>query len=128
MYNQHNWKLIFRIKADERHLLHKYLLLELAVKSLQIDYKKTEQFKMKLVFLPLMDSLLKELQHEFFNLKRQLAKQRIRVVGWQPVDEHFSDVQVATAGNDLVLRYANQALKTQVEKLILTHILSKKMK
>jgi len=108
------------IKADERQLLHKYLLLELAVKSLQIDYKKTEQFK--IVFLPLMDSLLKELQQEFFNLKRQLAKLRIRVVEWQHVDENFIDVQVATAGNDVVLRYANQALKTKVEKLLTNHI------
>lgn len=110
------------IKADERQLLHKYLLLELAVKSLQIDYKKTEQFKMKIVFLPLMDSLLKELQQEFFNLKRQLAKLRIRVVEWQPVDENFIDVQVATAGDDVILRYANQALKTKVEKLLTNHI------
>ena len=110
------------IKADERQLLHKYLLLELAVKSLQIDYKKTEQFKMKVVFLPLMDALLKDLRQEYFNLRRQLAQHRIRVVGWQPVDEYFIDVQVATAGNDVVLRYANQALKTQVEKLIVNQL------
>ncbi|MGE7843625.1 aconitate hydratase [Lysinibacillus sp. NPDC093712] len=110
------------IKADERQLLHKYLLLELAVKSLQVDYKKTEQFKMKIVFLPIMDTLLKELRQEYFNLKRQLTQLRIKVVGWQPVDEYFSDVQVATVGNDVILRYANQALKSQVEKLIITHI------
>lgn len=114
------------IKADERQILHKYLLLELAVKSLQIDYQKAEQFKMKIVFLPLMDSLLKELRQEYFNLKRQLAQHRIRVVGWQPVDEYFSDVQVATAGNDVVLRYANQALKSQVEKLLINHISNNK--
>lgn len=107
------------IKADERQLLHKYLLIELAVKSLQIDYQKTEQFKMKEVFLPIIDALLKQLRQEFFNLKRQLAKQRIRVVGWRTVDEYFSDVQVATSGGDVVLRYANQAIKSQVEKLII---------
>lgn len=110
------------IKADERQLLHKYLLLELAVKSLQVDYGKVEQFKMKTVFLPMMDSLLKDLRQEYFNLKRELAQKRIRVVGWQSVDEYFSDVQVATAGNDVVLRYANQALKSQVEKLLINHI------
>lgn len=110
------------IKTDERQLLHKYLLLELAVKSLQIDYQKAEQFKMKIVFLPLMDTLLKELRKELFNLKRQLTQLRIRVVGWQRVDEYFSDVQVATAGNDVILRYANQALKTQVEKLLIEQI------
>ncbi|MEB2301596.1 aconitate hydratase [Lysinibacillus xylanilyticus] len=110
------------IKANERQLLHKYLLLELAVKSLQSDYQKVEQFKMKTVFLPLMDTLLKELRQELFKLKLELTQLRIRVVGWQPVDDYFSDVQVATSGNDVVLRYANQALKTQVEKLLKVQI------
>lgn len=110
------------IKVNERQLLHKYLLLELAVKSLQVDYCRLEQFKMKTVFLPMMDSLLKDLRQEYFHLKGELAQKRIRVVGWQLVDEYFSDVQVATAGNDVVLRYANQALKSQVEKLLMHHI------
>ena len=110
------------IKPDQRQQVHKYLLIELAIKSLQIDYSKVEQFKMKVVFLPLMDSLLKELRQDYFNLKRQLSQQRIRVVGWAPVDEYFSDVQIATAGNDVVLRYANQALKTKVEQLINSYI------
>ncbi|MGE7984951.1 aconitate hydratase [Lysinibacillus fusiformis] len=109
------------IKADERQLLHKYLLLELAIKSLQVDYPKLEQFKMKVVFLPMMDCLLKELRQEYFDLKRQLAQQRIRVVGWTNIDEYFSDVQIATAGDDVVLRYANMALKTQVEKLLISY-------
>ncbi|MER2171371.1 MAG: aconitate hydratase [Psychrobacillus psychrodurans] len=110
------------IKAEERQLLHKYLLIDLAVKSLQIDYQKAEQFKMKVVFLPFIDTLIKDLRKEYIELKNQLAQQRIRVVEWRTVDEYFSDVQVATAGNDIVLRYANQALKTQVEKLLLTQI------
>jgi len=110
------------INPEQRQLLHKYLLIELAVKSLQIDYSKVEQFKMNNVFLPLMDILLKELRQEFFELKRQLSQRRIRVVGWTTVDEYFSDVQVATAGDDVILRYANHALKTKVEQLIISHL------
>ncbi|KGA83791.1 aconitate hydratase [Lysinibacillus fusiformis] len=110
------------IKADERKLLHKYLLLELAIKSLQVDYDKLEQFKMNKVFIPMMDKLLNNLRQDFFNLKGELAKKHIRAVGWQPIDEYFSDIQVATAGNDVVLRYANQALKSQVEKLLINYI------
>lgn len=37
-------------------------------------------------------------------------------------DEYFSDLIDATAGEDLVLTYANMALKTQVEKLLLSHL------
>ena len=58
-----------------------------------------------------MDALLKRLHKDYFQLKRQLAQQKIRLVGWHRIDDYFSDVQVATAGNDEVLRYANQALK-----------------
>ena len=50
------------IKAEERQLLHKYLLTDLAVKSLQIDYQKAEKFKMKVVFLPLIDTLIMDLR------------------------------------------------------------------
>ena len=31
-------------------------------------------YKMKMVFLPMMDSLLKDLRQEYFNLKRELAQ------------------------------------------------------
>ena len=78
--------------------------------------------KSHLVITPLMDALLKDLRQEYFDLKRQLAQQKIRVIEWTHGYEYFSDVQIATAGNDVVLRYANQTLKTQVEKLLINHI------
>lgn len=42
------------INPEHRQLLHKYLLIELAVKSLQMDYQKVEQLKIKKVFVPLI--------------------------------------------------------------------------
>lgn len=110
------------INSEQRQLLHQFLLLDLAVRSLQQDYKTIEHLKMKTVYLPLLDSLLKDLRKDSFSLKRQLASQQIRVVGWHRINEYFSDIQVATAGNDEWLRYANQALKTEVEQLLFSHI------
>gem|GEM_PF-6617088 len=40
---------------------------------------------------------------------------------WVKTDEYFSDL-IATAGEDFVLTYANMAMKTQVEKLLLSHL------
>jgi len=37
-------------------------------------------------------------------------------------DEYFSDVTVKTAGEDEVLRFAKQALKTTTEELILSYL------
>ena len=106
------------INAEQRQLLHQYLIVDLAIQSLQCDYKTLEQLKMKAIYLPFVENLMKSVRQDYFNLKRQLAKQKIRVVGWRRIDAYFSDVHIATAGEDEILRYANQALKTEVEQLL----------
>jgi len=58
----------------------------------------------------------------WYNSKRLLVIDKIRLVRWEKKDEYFSDLTVATAGEDLVLTYANMALKTQVEKLLISHL------
>ncbi|WKT74950.1 aconitate hydratase [Lysinibacillus fusiformis] len=107
------------INAEQRQLLHQYIILDLTIKSLQYDYKKLEQLKMKAIYLPFVESLMKSVRQDYFNLKRKLAKQKIRVVGWYRINAYFSDVRIATAGEDEMLRYANQALKTEVEQLLI---------
>ena len=77
---------------------------------------------MKAIYLPFVDQLLKSVRHDYYNLKRLLSKEKIRVVGWQQVDEYFSDVRIATPGEDEVFRYAKRALKTEVEELLINQI------
>lgn len=110
------------IRSEQREILHKYLILEFAIKSLQVDYSSFENLKMRSVFLPLMDSLLKTLRNDYFNYKNKLKSQQIRVVSWYKIDEYFSDIKVATAGNDEIFRYANQAIKAEVENLLFLHL------
>lgn len=110
------------ISHEQRKQLHHYIIHDLAVKSLQQDYVAIEKLKMKAVYLPLFDGLLKEIRNETFKSKNLLQKQKIRVVSMTRIDEFFSDLHVTTAGNDEVFRYANQALKTQVEHLINSYI------
>jgi len=109
------------IKPEQRRLLHKYVVYDMAVQTVQRDYKVIEKLKMFNVYLPILDKLLDDISQECYNSKRLLAKDKIRVVRWEKNDENFSDLIVATAGEDLVLTYANMALKTQVEKLLLSH-------
>lgn len=110
------------ISFEQRRLLHKYVVYDMAVQSLQRDYKVIENLKMSKVYLPILDKLLDDISQECYNSKRLLAKDKIRVVKWVKVDEYFSDLTVATVGEDLVLTYANMALKTQVEKLLISHL------
>lgn len=109
------------LNIEQRQLFHKFVILDMAVQSLQRDYKVIENLKMSKVYLPILDKLLDDISQECYNSKRLLAKDKIRVVKWEKIDEYFSDVPVATAGNDVVLRYANMALKTQVENLLISH-------
>ncbi|MFL1998339.1 aconitate hydratase [Lysinibacillus irui] len=106
------------LNPEQRQLFHKFLILEMAVQSLQRDFSVIENLKMSKVYLPILEKLLKDISHDYYHSKRLLAKEKIRLVKWEKIDEYFTDIQVATAGNDVILRYANQAMKTQVEKLL----------
>lgn len=107
------------ISREDRHAVHEFIVLDLAVRSLQYDYVMLETLKMKKFYIRIIEPVLKELQKDYYNRKRLLAKKNIRVVRWTKIDQYFSDVVIATAGEDAVLRYAGNALKMEVEQLIL---------
>lgn len=106
------------INAEERRSLNRYIVIDMAIKSLQKDYAQIEQLKMANVFIPVVDQLLKEIRNEFFNKKRLLAKSGIEVIKWLNKSEYFSEVIIKTKGEDMSLDYGKQALKSQVEELI----------
>jgi len=109
------------ISFEQRRLLHKYVVYDMAVQSLQRDYKVIENLKLSKVYLPILDKLLDDISQECYNAKRLLAKDKIKLVRWKKTDEYFSDLVVSTAGEDQVFTYANMALKTQVENLLISH-------
>lgn len=110
------------LNFEQRDLLHRFVIHDMAIQSLQRDYKVIESLKMGNVYLPILDKLLKTITNDYFNLKRLLAKDKIKVVKWEKIDEYFSDLTITTPGEDEVLRYAKQALKTQVEHLLNSHM------
>ncbi|WP_445480475.1 aconitate hydratase [Lysinibacillus irui] len=99
-----------------------YIKLDMAIKSLQRDYDVLGSLKMSKVYLNIVDALLKDIRNDYYNKKRMLAKQKIEVIKWVHIDQYFSDVVVKNPGEDVVLRYAKQALKTQVENLIFNYL------
>ncbi|ATP39508.1 aconitate hydratase [Solibacillus sp. R5-41] len=107
------------ISLEDRPIVHEFIVLDLAIRSLQQDYTKLEGLKMHAFYSRWTDLLMKNLNEAYIVQKRQLANKRIRIVRWMKIDAYFSDVIIATAGEDIVLRYANQALKTEVEQLLI---------
>lgn len=110
------------ISFEQRRLMHKYVVYDMAVQSLQRDYKVIENLKLSKVYMPILDKLLDEISQECYNSKRLLAKDKIKIVKWVKTNEYFSDLIITTPGEDQVFTYANMALKTQVEKLLLSHL------
>lgn len=109
------------ISFEQRRLLHKYVVYDMAVQSLQRDYKVIENLKLSKVYLPILDKLLDDISQECYNARRLLAKDKIKVVRWVKTDEYFSDLVITTPGEDQIFTYANMALKTQVENLLISH-------
>lgn len=112
------------IRPEERNILHQYIILDMAIRSLQQDYSSLEKLKMSNIFIPIADGLLKTIRNDFYNKKRMLNQKGISVVKWVKIDNLISEVTIKTLGEDVVLQYANQAIKTQVEKLIIEHLKS----
>ncbi|MFJ3390509.1 hypothetical protein [Lysinibacillus sp. NPDC086135] len=77
------------INAEQRKLLHKFVVYDMAVQSLQRDYKAIETLKMSKINLPILDNLLKAVTNDYYNLKRLLAKDKIKVVKWEKNSEYL---------------------------------------
>ncbi|MFU8647096.1 aconitate hydratase [Lysinibacillus sp. fkY74-1] len=83
------------LKPEQRKIFHKFLILEMAVQSLQRDFPIIENLKMSKVYLPILERLLKDITHDYYDSKRFLAKDKIRLVKVEKIDEYFSDVDRA---------------------------------
>lgn len=110
------------IHLDDRHRLHQFLMLELAIRYLKMDLDIFRTTKCSNVFVPFAENLLKDLLKQYDDEKRYFSSKQIRSLKWEKADDYFSQVTVATAGEDAVFKYANQAVKTHVEDLLKVEI------
>lgn len=60
----------------------------------QRDYHVIENLTLSNVYLPIFDNLLKGITNDYYHLKRILARDKIKIVKWEKVDEHFCDLIV----------------------------------
>lgn len=113
------------INLQDRELLHQFIILELAIRTLQSDFAKLESLKLKSLYMTWTEQLLKDLYPMYYTQKQALANKHIRVVRWHKIDDYFSEVVVATSGEDLTLQYANNAVKIEVEQFLHATIFNK---
>lgn len=107
------------IHNEERPLVHRYLIVELAIRALQQDYAHYSQLKMQKYYLYIVEQTLQRLRPTYTTYKHQLATKHIYLIKIAKVDDYFCEAHFATAGANIALRYANEALKKQVEQCLL---------
>ncbi|MGF0470286.1 hypothetical protein ACQQ6W_11640 [Lysinibacillus fusiformis] len=67
------------LKPEQRRLFHKFLILEMAVQSLQRDFSVIENLKMSKVYLPILEKLLKDITQDYLPFKKIIGKRQNKV-------------------------------------------------
>ncbi len=68
------------LNKDEEEIIIEYILLPLARKTLERDWKMIEESKVKFKepYIMMIDKVLKELSHDLNEVKREVGKQKMR--------------------------------------------------
>ncbi|WP_328008133.1 hypothetical protein [Lysinibacillus xylanilyticus] len=67
------------LNPEQRRLFHKFLILEMAVQSLQRDFSVIENLKMSKVYLPILEKLLKDITQEYYDSKKVVGKRQNKI-------------------------------------------------
>lgn len=67
------------LNPEQRRLFHKFLILEMAVQSLQRDFSVIENLKMSKVYLPILDKLLKDISR-LLRFKKIIGERENKVI------------------------------------------------
>lgn len=102
------------IKRD----IHFYVILELAIKSVQHDKKLFESFRFRRPYLALCEQQIEVLNEEFKALSRTLYKQGIKYEKYKSTGENECMYYFLCQGESVPFHYQGNMLKKQVEKKI----------
>lgn len=106
------------IALQDRQLVYEFLILDLAIRSLQHDLENLAHLKFAELYVSQLSGILSNLQKDYQWRKNQLASKKIRFNKWVRVDTYFSDAILATAGEDEVIRFSTHVLKQNSQQLI----------
>ena len=106
------------LNSDIKKTIHLYVILELAIKSLQHDQKLFESFTVKRPYISLCEQQINILKEEFKRTARALLKQGIKFEKYQATNKNECMYSFLCRGEILTFHYQGDALKKQVEKKI----------
>ncbi|RKQ12289.1 hypothetical protein [Ureibacillus endophyticus] len=101
-------------------MIHTYVILELAIKSIEHDKKLFNSFQFKRSYLPLMDAFLESLTEEFKQTSKKLYKEGIKKETYQRISDEKCLYTFLCRGEVLPFIYQSEDLKNQVQRKIET--------
>ncbi|SOC42731.1 hypothetical protein SAMN05877842_113101 [Ureibacillus acetophenoni] len=106
------------INSEIKSNIHLYVILELAIKSLQHDQKLFESFTVKRPYLSLCERQIEILKDEFQKVKRALLKQGVKYENYEVVKKNECMYYFLCRGEIIPFHYHGELLKKQVERKI----------
>lgn len=96
--------------------IHLYVILELAIKSVQHDQQLFESFKIKRPYLSFCDKQIVMLKEEFKNITKVLYKQGVKFEKYMCINKHECIYSFKCQGEVVPFHYHGNVLKNQVER------------
>ncbi|SOC11708.1 hypothetical protein SAMN05880501_106251 [Ureibacillus xyleni] len=110
------------LKKETELAIHTYVILELAIKSIEHDKKLFDSFQFKRSYLPLMDQFLESLTEEFKQTSKRLYKEGIKKETYQRINNEKCLYTFLYRGEVIPFVYQSVDLKNQVERKIETFL------
>lgn len=98
-------------------LIHRQIILDLTIRTLERDRKHLNDLKMKVAFELWMDKSIKDLKELLKTMKSQLSRQGIKIQS-EIVEEGFTVYTILDKGKAFERRYNNIALRNWCEEEI----------
>lgn len=106
------------IPIQDRQLVYEFLMLDVAIRSLQHDIDHIKGLKYEDLYVLHLSAVLAHLKQDYQWRKNRLAGKKIRLSKWVKVDMYYSDAILATAGEDAAMRFSTHAIKQNSQELI----------
>lgn len=110
------------LSKDIKSMIHLYVILELAIKSVKHDQKLFESFKVKRPYLSFCSQQLDMLKEEFTNISKSLYKKGVTYEKYQRFNQNECLYSFNYRGKIISLKYHGEILKAQVERKISLNI------
>lgn len=97
-------------------MIHKQIILDLTIRTLERDRKQLTNFKMQRAFELWFDSKILELQNDLKEVKRELGKNGAKLQGEKKLDELLTEYTYICRGIVYTRNYMHIALKNWTEE------------